>query len=374
MPIINAITPMWLKGQIYNPSEKTSNSAVFSNFSSTQISDRSSVTDITYGSPYEKIWDIGHTYWQTNFTCPILLVEKYKIINSPYYNATSLINVFLKKMISPTGFNSGDNFETGTLKNKWDFYPHSETIESNNADYIIQKISIDISENDSSFSVSILSTMDIRRYFNITSNIIEKPLIDFNVYRLASPYDIEILSNCIGSPFGFQQITEKQWPIQTNDLQKYSSLLKEFHLTLESNIIKTATIGMPTSRTFLGINSLKCSGNIKYVPLYFVGENVSFQENGAIFSPAGWTVDLQNIDYISNCTRHGGKFNVSMDLSNQIYVGLKIKNRNEYIVDGRNINTPLGPVSTSSWGINMTPGQINDISVEFTTNPGVISF
>jgi len=372
MPIINAVMSSWLKGQIYKSDANLSVYAIFSNFSSKQISNRSVSTDITYGSPYGKIWDIGDTTWQIDFSCPILVTEQGTNISGTKYNSFSIIDDLLTTMLSVNGFKSGDAFTTNTLKDKWDFSPFTETISSNNADYIIQKLSIDISDSDASFSVSLLSTMDLRQYFKISSNISDSPFADLKVYRLAKPYDIEIPSDCIGAPFGFQQATEKKWPTFTANSKDYSSLLKEFHLTVENDTIQTPTIGMPTSRTFLGINSLKCSGNIKYIPLFFQGTNIIFQDTAANFAPAGWTVDMMAIDYITNSQRHGGKLYVSMDMVNPIYVQAKIKNSTNYIVNGKDADTPLGPVSTSSWGLSA--GDINTIDVQFVTSPGILTF
>ena len=374
MPILNAATSVWLKGEIYNPFTNISSYAIFSNFSSKQISDRNITTDVAYGSPYGKIWDVGHTHWQTDFTCPILLTQQNTTIFPPQYKAIDILYGLLATMLSASGFKMGDAFTSNTLKNKWDFQPFSETITSNNADYVIQKMSIDITDNDASFSTSILSTMDLRKYFNVTTNTTNSPLVDDKVYRIAKPFDIEIPSGYIGSRLGFQQATEKQWPIQVADATAYSSLLKELHLSLEAGTIQVPTIGMPTSRTFLGINSLKCSGNMKYIPLFFNGNSVRFQDPAALFAPAGFSVDMQSIDYIVNSQRHGGKLQVSLGMVNPMFVGLKIKNSNAYIINGKDDSTPLGPVSISTWGLETSGAALNTITVDFVTSPGITTF
>lgn len=374
MPIINATNSIWLTGEIRLPISG-STLAVFNNFSSKQISDRSAATDIAYGAPYAKIWDVGHTYWQTDFSCPLLVAQANYTPRSPYYEATQCIQELMQEILSVNGFKQGDSFTTNTLKDKWDF-GLTETITSNNADYIIQKLSIDITETESSFSVSILSTMDIRPYFNVFSkdNLNSySPFLEDTVYRTVAPFDIDIPTDCIGAPFGFLQPTAKQWPIQTINSTAYSSLLKEFHLTIESDEInKTPSIGIPSSRTFLGVNSVKCSGNIKYIPLFYPGDGtIRFQSAIADFAPAGWVVDTQSIDNIANTTRHGGRLSISMDMVNPMFVQAIIRNRNNYIINGKDLLTPIGPVSTSSWGLSTAAKQTNEISVDFVTSPGL---
>lgn len=376
MPIINAANSIWLTGEVYLPTTGINTYAVFNNFSSKQISDRSAATDIVYGSPYEKIWDVGHTYWQTEFSCPLLIPQVGYNPSAPYYNSIQIIADFLQEMLRPLGFKQGDTFSSNTFKNKWDF-TQTENITSSNADYIIQKISIDITDTDASFSVSIISTMDIRAYFKVFSKNnpgAQNPFLDSVVYRTVMPWDINIPDGNIGSPLGFIQSSVRQWPIQTVSSTNYTSLLREFHITLESTTIQTPSIGIPTSRTFIGVNSIKSSGNIKYIPLYISGATKSFQLPGAGFSPAGIEVDMASIDYISNTTRHGGKLQVSMDMVSPMYVQALIRNRNVYIVNGKNAVTPLGPVSIASWGLNTRGGQTNEISVDFVTSPGIISF
>lgn len=375
MPIINAASSVWLTGEVWLPGIG-STYAAFSSFDSQQISNRNEVTDVTYGYPYAKVWDVGHTYWQTKFTCPILLLQDTTAATSPYYEATQFIYAFLAEMLRTSGFKSGDSFTSNTLKTKWDF-DRLETISSNNVDFIIDNLSIDITEDDASFTVSIISTTDLRKYFKISNRtLINKPLIDNTVYRLAKPFDITIPNDCIGAPFGFMQSSEKQWPQQTTNSNYYSSLLREFHLTLESQTTQVASIGIPSSRPFLGVTSIKSSGNISFIPLFYdpLSTNIAFQETAATFAPAGWTVDMQSIDNLQGSLRHGGKLYVSMDMTNPMYVQALIKTKNYYIVNGKDANTPLGPVSTSSWGLNTNAGQTNEISVDFITSPGITEF
>lgn len=375
MPIINPALSTWLTGKIWLPTYGAMN-VPFINFSSKQISDRNAVTDSAYGSPYEKIWDVGNTYWKIDFSCPLFVTQDAVYPNPPYYNSLICIYEYLKEMLRTSGFKQGDAFSTNTFKDKWDF-SITETINSPNADFIVQKLSLDITESEASFSVSLISTMDLRPYFNIFSkNNVSSDLVLLNniVYRTVSPFDMTIPDNCIGSPFGFRHTSAKDWLIQMANKEEYSSLLREYHLSLESTVIQVPSIGIPTSRAFLGVNSIKCGGNIKYVPLYFSGgKPISFQLMGAGFAPAGWSVDMQAIDYIANTQRHGGKLQVSLDLANKIYVQAKILDGG-YIVNGLDSNTPLGPVSTSQWGLSSSGGGINNIDVDFVTSPGITDF
>ncbi len=374
MPIINAVNSTWLTGKAWLPNLGNSY-AVFNNFSSKQISDRNSTSDLPYGVPYEKIWDVGHTYWQTNFSCPLLVTEQYSSPSMPYFNSIQFIDSFLKEIFRVNGFKQGDAFTDNTLKDKWDFNSN-EIITSPNVDYIIKSFSIDITESDSSFSISILSTTDIRDYFNLftaaNSNI--TPLLPNKVYRLVKPFDVFMPSGCIGAPLGFIHNSSRHWPIQTTEMNQYSSLLREFHLSIETNTTQTATIGMPTSRPFLGTNSIKCTGSIKYIPLFFDNNSITFQKSGSTFSPAGFSVDMQAIDYISNSIRNGGKLYVSISTYPTMYVQAKVRGSNSYIFDGTNTNTPIGPVSISSWGLDTSGGAVNTISADFVTSPGLTSF
>lgn len=376
MPIINAVSSTWLTGKVYLPQSAVAMNVPFISFSSKQISDRNTLTDIPYGFPYEKIFNVGNTYWQTDFTCPMLVLEAYQTPSAPFYNFYQCIYEFVSEIISAAGFKSGAAFTANSLKNKWDF-DGTETIVNANSDYVIQKISIDITDSESSFTVSIISTIDIRPYFNIYRKVNDQtdtPFLNNIVYRTVSPYDIIIPSDCIGAPFYFQQSSVHQWPQQLYGGSAYTSLLRELHLSIDSNVIQVPTIGMPTSRAFLGVNSIKCTGNIKYIPLYYSGSTVNFQPIGAGFAPAGFSVDMAAIDYITNSQRHGGKLQVSLDMINPMYVGAYIKNVNRYIIDGKNSNTPLGPVSISNWGLSSSGGQINTIDCQFFTSIGLTSF
>ena len=375
MPIINAASSIWLTGQVWLP-DKGIAYVPFSNFTCRQISDRNSATDITYGAPYEKIWDVGNTYWQIDFSCPIIVPENGYIPSVPYYNPMQHIDSYLKYLLSISGFKGGDAFSPYTLKDKWDF-SKTELISSNNVDFIVSKFALNISENESTFSVSIISTTDLRDTFKVFSKndlTLQTPFLDNTVYRTVQPFDLEIPSGCIGSKLGFQQATKKHWPVQSLDDTNYTNFVREYSLSLEANTTQVPSIGIPSSRAFLGVTSVKSSGNIKYVPIYKTSGDIYFQEPSSSFCPAGWVVDTQSVDYISNTLRHGGRLYVSLDTATPIYVKSKIKNWTEYLIDGTNSSTQLGPVSTSSWTMNISGGQFNSFEIDFVTSPGITSF
>ena len=203
---------------------------------------------------------------------------------------------------------------------------------------------------------------------------LQTPFLDNTVYRTVQPFDLEIPSGCIGSKLGFQQATKKHWPVQSLDDTNYTNFVREYSLSLEANTTQVPSIGIPSSRAFLGVTSVKSSGNIKYVPIYKTSGDIYFQEPSSSFCPAGWVVDTQSVDYISNTLRHGGRLYVSLDTATPIYVKSKIKNWTEYLIDGTNSSTQLGPVSTSSWTMNISGGQFNSFEIDFVTSPGITSF
>jgi hypothetical protein len=384
MPIINAVMTNWLKGKVASPyfnvgAGQPAITVPFASFSSKQISDRSIDTAVVSGKAYERVWNVGHTYWQIDFSIPIIVSDQY-----PTWPHAALFTGYLSAALQALNYDyepypgMGDVFLANTLQDKWDFNKTGDLL--SNGDFMIQKFSIDITEDNSLFSATIIATTDPRHEFNVEqTNPAYGALPDWLVYRLAKPYDFVFPDNSIGSPLGYSQLYYNYDLTKMPNNTSYTSLLREFHYAVQANIVKIPSIGIPTSRPFLGVDSIGSTGSIKYVPLYRENFDIQFQQTGANFAPAGWTVDYQAMDYIvSSANRYGGKLYVAgKDLSSYLYVGLNLRQDIfpvTPVINGIAGNTPIGPVSTSNWGLEVVPNTQTAVSVEFVTSPGLTAF
>lgn len=356
MPIKFAAYSIWQKGKISIPSDEQSWSILYDcpieNFSSVQNSNWDAATDIVNGSALNRIWNIGHTTWNVEITIP-LIVDNY----GQTMNTVTFMNAFLNRALYPHRV-EGNAFGSD-LKYKIE----------NDIDFLIKNISINIGET-SNFKVTLLCTTDPRNYFYTQTGTITNT--QNRVYRTISPYDIYAPSGYLGSRMGFAQISQNTIPLRVSDETSYTSFVRKMSLNIDSDIQIFPSIGEATSRPFLGISSVSSRGNMEYVPIYKNGITERFDPSNSTFSPAGWSVDFQAMDYIINSTRHGGKLYIGGESQN-FFLKLIKRYDNSTIIDAESITTPIGPISSSSWGIHTGEGQINSITVDFVTSPGIIS-
>jgi len=396
MPILNAFLSVWDTAMLSVPLDPTHDSSgvdawnawmapakfIVNSFSVKEVSTLDFDTSVAKGAPTGSMWSVGDTVWQVDFSIPFLVWD-------PLY--------FSRNGISHTSFQSpafanmpvvgGYAYPTkGFILAAKRYLLGSERINrplwdehwvnsiSTKPDFLVQRVSIEVSDNRSMLSVSLLSTTDPRHYFNT----LQTPMVvSPGPTRVARPWDFSIPSDIqvLGSPLtayshGYQSIPTRT---ATTSIPKNVSFVTEWSVNIESQITRFRSVGTPSGRPMFGVTSQQCSGRLKYLPLHVSSLwSTSIVDSGDLSSalPTGWRTDSQSMEMIQ---RYGGQLFVSGHPSYLVNgyrpvfpeIGLRYgSNPLLYYIISRDM---LGPVGAATVGFEAAAGGTNAVVVDYKT-------
>jgi len=362
----------------------TAETFIVNSFSVKEVSTLDFDTSVAKGSPTGSMWSVGDTVWQLDFSIPFLLWEPsyfaYYGISYSAFQAPAFANL---PVISGYAYparqfvTAAKQFLLGSERsNRSLLTEHWARSLSSTPDFLVQRASIEISENTSMLSVSILSTTDPRIHFNI----IQVPMaVSPGPLRVAKPWDFHIPDDIqvLGSP-----ITNYYGGYSTNAIPtRYAmtgyphniSLVLEWTLGIESQITRFRSAGTPSGRPMLGITSQQSTGRIKYLPLHIdnaASATIVNPNSPSESLPTGWRADSQSMQMIA---RYGGQLFVSGHPNYQTNgirpvfpeIGLRYgANALSYYIVKREM---FGPVGVASVGFEAAAGGTNAVVVDYKT-------
>ena len=418
MPIINGFFSVWNLAYISVPSPtanadnrvswSTPRISVVKSLEFKQISLMDVANNISKGSPYGTVWKSEDTIWQTDISMPFL-VPAHGIDQSPA-GLVENQNLPLCANLPVESLSGGFPFSVATSRFIWaaltSIWGHDTTKMSfrlrdwsGGFDGLIQRCSMEIGEDGSFFTISILSSMDPRTYFYLTNQLPSQNTI--STMRVARAWDFSIKSDIevLGSPSTRYEPIIGDVPNRMVNLSSTSDglpaispsgstmmfngryvAIKSCNLSIESSIDRIPSAGVGSSRPIFSIRSIKSSGSIDLVP-YVVWSDMS-QKAISLTSiggkpPEGWAVDSQSLEEIS---RYGGQFFVTgrpdyEGNAKPLYFEVGMRNglppspmEPKFLLINRET---LGPISLATISLRPNAGDMNILRLEFNTSPNV---
>lgn len=399
MPIVNAFLSVRDTAMLSVPLDPTHDSSgvdawnawmapatfIVDSFSVKEISPLDFDTSVAKGSPTGSMWSIGDSVWQVDFSIPFLVWDPlyfstYGISHTSFQSPAFANMPVVGGYAYPTkGFIlAAKRFLLGSEKfNRQLWSEHWVNSISTKPDFLVQKVSIEVSENRSMLSVSLLSTTDPRSYFNI----LQAPMaVSPGPMRVARPWDFSIPNDVqvLGSPLtryvhGYQSIPYRS---SSTALPMNISFVTEWSVNIESQVSRFKSVGTPSGRPMLGVTSQQCSGRLKYLPLHVDSASSALIVDSTDISsalPTGWRTDSQSMEMIQ---RYGGQLFVSghPDYQTEGYrpvfpeIGLRYGSSPlSYYVISRDM---LGPVGAATVGFETSSGGTNDVVIDYKTLMG----
>lgn len=326
MPILNAATTSWCRGNIAYPFVDPITNQIqwgvtpilleYLNIS--RIVDRSPMS-LMRGGPYPNAWKFGDSYWEIEFKTPML---------APFYMDpdTSQGGFFDPSIVCatlPLTQITGETFFkplilTGfvaaclrpyvmltppeSIKSYWN---DEENGHHYDRDIIVTNVTVNIGEEDSSLTVKLISTTNPRELFYLTDQILAEQELR-PAGRVSKPFDVYITEEYVGGPI---VISEPQGtrtvPIYLPSETRYTDYLSELSFTeeegatgasgpaapteggfsqagspgyifmprslqfsIDTEIKKMRSVGVPSSRPLLIADGVSVKGSMKFVPFY----------------------------------------------------------------------------------------------------------
>ena len=403
MPIINGFFSIWDLAYISFPIPPAANAdnriswsapfiAIVKNIEIKQVSPMSTADDVSKGSPFGHLWKSEDTIWQTDISLPFLVPAHY-YTDSPSGRVENQ-NLPLCANLPVENFGAGSvsvatsRFIWRALSSMWGHNTANTSFRmrewGGTFDGVIQKCSIEGNDDGSSFNITILSTMDPRNNFYMTTALpITSEMIPL---RVARSWDFSIPSdiNILGSPStryipALNDVPNRMTIASTMESGNYVAV-KSFTLNVESSVDRIPSVGVGTSRPIFAIKNVKSSGTIDMIP-YETWQTYGVSKIAMTFPggkpPYGWTVDAQSLEEIG---RYGGQFFVTgrpgYDGNAQpLYFEIGMRNGlpplpmdPKYLLINRET---LGPINIAVMSLRPNVGGTNLLHLEFNTSPNV---
>jgi hypothetical protein len=413
MPIINAFSTVQDMAYISVPTSpihdsqgvdmrliwpKDTKTFIVNSFSIKEISTLDFDTSVVKGSPTGSMWSIGDTVWKVDFSTPFLVWDpKYF---ADYGVSYSQIPAFANMPVLSGCAYPARQFVTAAKQfllgsersNRGLWSEHWAGSMPSTPDFLVQKVSIEITDDRSMLSVSLLSTTDPRSYFDVMQipmTVSPGPLRVAKPWDFHIPNDVQVLGSPITNYYGGYSTPPTRYAV--TGYPHNISFVLEWSIGIESQITRFRSVGTPSGRPMLGITSQQSTGRIKYLPLHVSNAASATIVNQGYPSeslPTGWRTDSQSMEMIE---RYGGQLFVSghpnyqQDGYRPVFPELRMKLNDVQLVNIPGppprrmfVDVPLqpyyivtremfGPVGAASVGFEAVAGGSNAVVVDYKT-------